>query len=247
VAAYWLPRRVGPTDAVQPLVRLDVDLGSDVSLPPLVAPTFSSLVISPDGTRLVFVGSMSGASSRLFTRRLDDPQLTELVGTEGATQPFFSPDGQWLAFWRKGNLAKVPIEGGAVVTLTDLSPMTGGSWVDNSSLIAGTGTPGAAGLVRVPADGGTPTPILKLAPNEWFHTFPQLLPGRNAVLMSAVSAPISLETSNVDIVSLDDGRRKTIVRGATSARYLESGHLLYANRAGMFAVPFDLAMPPSTP
>ena len=240
VAALWLPRRTAPTDAAQPVVRLDVDLGPNVSLTPLVAPTFSSVIISPDGSRLAFVGTISGASSRLFTRRFDDPQVTELSGTEGASQPFFSPDGQWLAFWRLGKLAKVPIEGGAAVTLTDLTTMTGGSWVDTGSLIVGTGAPGSAGLVRVPADGGAPSPILKLAPNEWFHTFPQLLPGRNAILMSAISAPVSLETSNIEIVSLDDGRRKTLVRGATSARYLESGHLMYASRAGMFAVPFDL-------
>ena len=65
---------------------------------PLAVPTFSSVVISPDGTRLVYVGTISGGPPRLLTRRLDQPNATELAGTEGAVNPFFSPDGQWVAF-----------------------------------------------------------------------------------------------------------------------------------------------------
>jgi serine/threonine-protein kinase len=238
--ALWAPWRTAPRDAAPPLLRLDVDLGPDVSLVPLIAPTFSSLIISPDGTRLVFVGSVSGAPSRLFVRRLDDGTMTELAGTQGAISPFFSADGQWVAFWNGGKLAKVPVEGGGVVPLTDLSVMTGGSWADDGHLVVGSGIPGTAGLVRIASGGGTPTPIVNLASRELFHTFPHVVPGRNAVLVGAVGTPPTIETTNIDIVSLENGRRKTIVRGGTSPRYLPSGHVLYASRAGMFAVPFDI-------
>ena len=238
--ALWAPWRLAPREAASPLVTLDVDLGPDVSLLPFFAPTFSSLIISPDGRRLVFVGSVSGGSSRLFARRLDESRITELPGTEGALNPFFSPDGQWLAFWNRRKLSKVSLEGGAVVPLADLDGMGGGSWADDGSLVVGSTLPDATGLVRIPPGGGTPAPLVKLASGELFLTFPQILPGRNAVLIAAVSAPPGLETTNIDIVSLADGRRKTLVRGATSPRYLASGHLVYANRAGVFAVPFDL-------
>src|SRR5262249_23170626 len=89
----WAPWR-----ATQPgqhsLVRLDVDLGPEISLPP---PSFgtSSVVLSPDGTRLVYVASLAGGRPKLYTRRLDQPKATELQGTERASSPFFSPDGLW--------------------------------------------------------------------------------------------------------------------------------------------------------
>ena len=238
--ALWAPWRKAPTDVAPLPVKLDVDLGSDVSLEPLVGPTFSTLVISPDGTRLVFVGSVSRAPSRLFVRRLDDWTMRELAGTQGATNPFISPDGQWVAFWKDGKIAKVPLEGGAVVPLADLGEMGGGSWADNGDLVVGTGSPSTAGLVRIASGGGSPTPIVNLASGELFYTFPHVVAGRKAVLFAAVGSPPSIETTNIDIVSLENGRRKTLVRGGASPRYLSSGHLVYASRAGMFAVPFDI-------
>jgi len=80
---------------VQPVLRLEADLGNEVSLVPLARPTFRSVAISPDGTRLVYVGIISGGPPKLLTRRLDQPNATELPGTEGAMDPFFSRDGQW--------------------------------------------------------------------------------------------------------------------------------------------------------
>ena len=80
----------------------------DVVLPPLSAPTFSSVVISPDGTRLVYVGSVRGGPPKLLTRRLDQPEFSELVGTEGASQPFFSRDGQWVGFWNAAPRSRCP-------------------------------------------------------------------------------------------------------------------------------------------
>ena len=97
--ALWAPWRETPAPAAQPVLRLEADLGNDVSLVPLAIPTFSSVVISPDGTRLVYVGTISGGPPKLLTRRLDQPNATELAGTEGAVNPFFSRDGQWVAFW----------------------------------------------------------------------------------------------------------------------------------------------------
>ena len=118
-------------------MRLDVDLGTDVSLVPLAGPTFSSVVISPDGTRLVYVGSVSGGPPKLLTRRLDQPNATELPGTEGAMNPFFSRDGQWVGFWNGNAISKVPVDGGGAVLLGELSIMTGGDWDDDGNLVIG--------------------------------------------------------------------------------------------------------------
>ncbi len=97
-------------------MRLDVDLGADVSLP-APSPSGSSVAISPDGARLVYA---SGSPARLFIRRLDQPKAVELPGTQGATAPFFSPDSQWVGFVSGGKANKTSVEGGAVVPLADL-------------------------------------------------------------------------------------------------------------------------------
>ena len=240
VVALWAPRRSSEPAASKALVRLDLDLGQDVSLQPLVAPpTFSSLVVSPDGRRLIFDGSLSGVSSRLLVRHMDDATIRELPGTQGARNPFISPNGQWVVFHTGGKISKVPLEGGAVVQLADLKTMTGGSWDDDGNLIVGTGIPSAAGLVRIAPGGGPPSPLVQLGKGELFLTFPQFLPGRNAVLVTTIHAPPILETSTIDVVSLADGSRKTLVRGAVSPKYLSSGHVVYANRSGVFALPVD--------
>ncbi len=240
--ALWAPWRSATPALPAPLVRLDVDLGSDISLLRLVGPTFSSVALSPDGSRLVFVGSVAGGPTRLFQRRMDEATSTELAGTQGAQNPFFSPDGQWVAFWSNGKLSKIPVGGGAAVQLAELSTMTGGSWAEDGELIVGTGRPYPTGLFRIPDGGGTPTAVGKqLEEGEWFYNYPQVLRDRKIAIVSVVGSPPSLGATNIEAIALDGSSRKTIVRGATSPRYLPSGHLLYANLTGVFAVPFDLA------
>jgi serine/threonine-protein kinase len=113
VVALWVAwRATRPIEqSLRPLVRLDVDLGPDVSLGSIAG---ADEILSPDGTRLVYV-----AQGRLFTRRLDQPTATELAGTQGAWAPFFSPDGQWVAFFTTGKLQKISVEGGSAITLCD--------------------------------------------------------------------------------------------------------------------------------
>ena len=123
----------------RPLVRLDVDLGPDVSLG---SPRGADAILSPDGSRLVYV-----SQGRLFTRRLDQPNATELAGTEGAYAPFFSPDGQWVAFFAAGKLQKISVEGGAAITLCDVSTAAGGSWGEDGNIVAALSAPAA--LCRV--------------------------------------------------------------------------------------------------
>jgi serine/threonine-protein kinase len=171
VLSLWAPWRAqAPMD--RPLVRLDVDLGANVSLPEPNA-VVSNVAISPDGTRLVFA---SGRPTKLFTRRLDQPQATELPGTEGAQGPFFSPDGRWIAFVARGKLSKISVDGGAAVLVGDAENFVGASWSEDGSIILG-GGPWSRGLLRIPADGGVPETILPLSNGEAALARPQALPG----------------------------------------------------------------------
>ncbi len=230
IIALWAPWRK-PAD--RPLMRLDVDLGPDVSLGSFAG---ANAILSPDGTRLVYV-----SGSRLFARRLDQLQATELPGTEGADAPFFSPDGQWVAYFTQGMLKKVPVEGGATVVLCNAPNGMGGSWGEDGTITAALNVIG--GLSRVPANGGAPSPLTELdsARGEFTHRWPQVLPGGNAVLFTSHTRQVGgFDDASIVVMSLRSRRTKTLLRGGTYARYLRSGHLVHLNRATLFAAPFDL-------
>ena len=226
---WWRATRL-VEQPLRPLVRLDVDLGPDVSLSTLSG---ADAILSPDGTRMVYV-----SQGRLFTRRLDQPNTSELAGTEGASAPFFSPDGQWVAFFSAGKLQKISVDGGSAITLYSANNGVGGSWGEDGTIIAGLGL--AGGLSRIPASGGTPVPVTEMQNGEATHRWPQILPGGKAVLFTANTSPVGWDGANIEVMSLADHRRKTLVRGGTFGRYLPSGHLIYMNRGTLFAVPFDL-------
>jgi Tol biopolymer transport system component len=228
VGASWVAWRA-TRPAERPLVRLDVDLGPDVSLGSLAG---ADEILSPDGTRLVYV-----SQGRLFTRRLDQPNPTELAGTQGTFAPFFSPDGQWVAFFAPGKLQKISVEGGSAITLCDAGNGEGGSWGEDGNIIAALGQ--TVGLSRIPSAGGPPSPVTDLQNGEVTHRWPQILPGGKAVLFTASQAG-AYDAANIELMSLADHSRKTLVRGGTFGRYLPSGHLVYLNRGTLFAVPFDV-------
>jgi Tol biopolymer transport system component len=211
-------------------VRLDVDLGPDVSLGSQAG---ADAILSPDGTRIVYV-----SQSRLFTRRLDQPNAIELAETQGAYEPFFSPDGQWVAFFSSGKLKKISVEGGAVVTLCDAANGRGGSWGEDGNIIAALGS--LNGLSRIPSAGGLPMSVAELQSGEITNRWPQILPGGKAVLFMTSTSNTGFTGANIEVMSLADHHRKTLVRGGTFGRYLPSGHLIYMNRGTLFAALFDL-------
>ena len=228
--AGWLRVKWSGGPPPQPLVRLDVDLGLNVTL----TSTGPDVVLSPDGTRLAYV-----SRGRLFTRRLDQPKATELAGTEGATAPFFSPDGQWIAFFTPNKLKKIFVEGGAAMALCDKTSTLGlgGSWGTDGRIVAALGNYVLSGLS---AGGGVPTPLGKLAPGEGAQRWPQILPGGKQVMFTSYRSARGVDGATIQVLSLADGRRKTLHQGGTYGRYLPSGHLLYINEGTLFAVPFDV-------
>jgi Tol biopolymer transport system component len=236
--ALWAPWRTTAVPMDRQLVRLEVDLGSNVSLPVLTTPTPSSVAISRDGMRLAYVASVAGGQRKLLIRRLDQPGARELAGTETATSPFFSPDGQWVGFFDGSRISKVSVEGGAVVPMSTVGLFAGATWPADDYVIAGSGL--GRGLFRIPVAGGPTVSIVEPGKGESFFTTPQLLPGGQAVLTTVYGTAPGIDRARVDVVSLSGGVRKTIARGGTSARYLSSGHIVYTNRNTMFAFPFDI-------
>lgn len=236
----WAPWHTTKPDD-RPLVRLDVDLGTDVSLP---SPhnSLTSVILSPDGRQLAFV---SGAPAKLFTRNLSQAAARQYPETEGAEYPFFSPDGKWIGFFSGGKLKKVPAQGGSPDDIGDGFDATGASWGSDDVIVAG-GQLNGGGLVQVSASGGPLTKITEASKGEFVHALPQVLPGRRAVLFAVHVEPREgdLDDATVEVVTLNDRHRKVLVRGGTAPRYIEvmpgNGYLIYENRSTLFAIPFDL-------
>ena len=152
VLTSWVAWRATRPAELKPLVRLDVDLGPEVSLS---SQRGTNTILSPDGTRIVYV-----SQGRLFSRRLDQPNATELAGTQGAYSPFFSPDGQWIAFFAQAKLKKISVEGGAAIVLCDTGTASGGSWGEDGNIIARSRR--LTGLSRIPSAGGPPSLVTEL-------------------------------------------------------------------------------------
>ena len=224
--AYRATRPVEP----KPLVRLDVDLGTEVTLGSLAG---ADTIISPDDTRLVYV-----SEQKLYTRRMDQPKAAELAGTEGAFSPFFSPDGRWVAFFAGNKLKKISVEGGAAIALCDAASARGGSWGEDGDIIAALNVTG--GLSRISSTGGAAIPLTELAQGEISHRWPQILPGGRAVLFTSNTR----DGADIVVLTLANHRRKVLQGGATFGRYLPSsnggGHLVYINKGTLFALPVDL-------
>src|SRR5262249_19672434 len=162
---------------------------------------------------------------------LDNLQATPISGTENASNPFFSPDGQWVGFFTEDNLKKVSITGGPATTLGSVvNGGRGGSWGTDGNIIFAPRFD--AGLFRIPAGGGTAQSITMLdgKKREGSHRFPYYLPNGKAVLFT-VGTGSSWDDAQIEVLQLGTGERKLLIQGGSDGRYVPTGHLLYL-RAG---------------
>jgi serine/threonine protein kinase len=225
----------------RPLIRLSVDLGPDA-----VTGVRTTAVLSPDGTRIVFPKRGSNGVRQFATRTLDQPTAITMAGTEGGSDPFFSPDGQWIGFFAGGKLKKIALQGGAAVTLCDAADPKGCSWGDDGNIVFSPAIASSmivSNLMRVSSAGGTPQPLTETANNNVITRWPQVLPGGKAVLVTQSVNPFSWDDADVAVISLTSGQTKIVQHGGYLGRYLPSrygaGYLLYIHESSLFTVPFE--------
>ena len=193
-----------------------------------------ALALSPDGAHLAYVARQSG-TQRLYLRVMDSLEAKPIPGTEGASWPFFSPDGQWLGFFGgDGRLQKVSISGGPTLALCYVtgSVLRGVTWGSDDTIVFGTNV--GTGLFVVPAAGGTPQPLTALdsKKNETSHRYPQFLPSAKAILFNPSGTLLALYV-------LKTGERRDLIQGGGSPHYAPTRHLIYAQAGTLMAVPFD--------
>jgi serine/threonine-protein kinase len=217
-------------------VRLSLELPAPLTL----AVEYSTpYAIAPSGS-LLAVEASDGTLRRLYLRDLRDPDLRRVAGTEGAKQPFFSPDGRWLAFFADRKLVKVSITGGPVLELADVGGNSrGATWTSDGTIVIAPSQ--TAGLLRVPDRGGAATPLTTLdkARDEYSHRWPDAIPGVPWVLFTVGLEDATFDEGRIEAVSLETGERRVVLTGAGFARYLPNGRLLFVRGGRVYSVGFD--------
>ncbi len=218
----------------KPVSRFTITPPRGLELQVLNGSSAHALALSPDGTRLVYVGSQGG-TEQLFLRTTDSTEIRPISGTEQSVMPFFSPDSQWVGFFTMdGKLKKVSVSGGAAITICDLETrvIAGASWGSQGTIVLGNVQ---GPLSQVSDAGGTPQPMTHLAKEERGQVWPEFLPGGKSVLF-ATGTPGG---SQIAVFSIATGERRDLLKG-TDPRYAASGHLVFIQGSTLMAAAFDL-------
>ena len=223
-------------EAAGPPVRLSIALPRTIPLARTTSPS-SALAISPDGRRVVYTGTTGPGRVQLYSRSLDTLTIEPIPGTEGARQPFFSPDGQWVAFFTSaGDLKKVPLAGGPAMTIT--RELLNGQWTfgvwrpDDVIVFAATDH-----LRQVSASGGAPSDLTTAdaATGRELHHAPQVVPETGDVLFSVFGS----DSTRLDILRWDTRMRSTVLDNVRDTVLTPSGHLLFVRDGVLMAAAFD--------
>ena len=242
--AVWQAMRL-PETTSGPSLRFDIDLPSDTRLAiyPLIGP---NVAISTDGRIVVFVAEEPDGGRRLYQRAMDAIDPTVIQGTEGATQPKFSPDGRSIAYFADGRLMRATLDGSAPQLVTASQEVAGLTWAPNGMIIlpqAGKGV-----LVQVPATGGLPRVLATLdtAQGEIQQAHPVALADGEHVLYTSFGTSGTMDLSSaqsakIGVVHLSSGKTMRLdLAGATPLGMIDE-RVVYATSAGdIFAAPVDL-------
>jgi Tol biopolymer transport system component/tRNA A-37 threonylcarbamoyl transferase component Bud32 len=192
------------------------------------------LAISHDGKLVAYV-SRSAEGSQLYVRKLNEYEAVAIPGTDGAGNPFFSPDGRWVGFFADGKIQKVALDGGSPVVICEVSAISAGAdWGINDTILFATATE----IFRVAATGGRPERLTQLDPGGLAQSRPQLLPDGKTVLFTVQRQD---RRTTAALLSLSE-RRWEVIEGvgeAVGVRYVPSGYLLFVQGGALRVMRFE--------
>ena len=244
VAAYALWNRPAAVQATSARLTIPLPAGAEITSYP---------AITADGRTVAYTARQGTDDPQLYLRDLDRIDSRAVAGSRGARQPFFSPDGRWVAFFAQGHLQKVEVGGGAPIRLVETAYPFGGTWSEDDTIIYTASL--SSGLLQIPSTGGAPRSISKPdgAANGYAHVFPQILPGGRRVLFT-----IWGQNKGSFVLSLDSGEWQRVLPSQTFAAAIYdvssltrspggTGRLLVVDEsAGLRAAPFDPERPAPT-
>jgi Tol biopolymer transport system component len=204
------------------------------------ATVYDEVSVSPDGRKVVFTASQGG----LWMRDLGGLDWRRLPGTDGASTPFWSPDGRYVGFIVDDTLMRVDTTGGPPETVASLPAAAprSGAWNRHGDILLGSWGGGSGGpMWRVSATGGSATQVTQvdLSRGEFVHTWPTFLPdGKHFVYFR--SGPADVEGMYVGSLDVDAAKqsRQRILATAVPAVFA-NGHLLFPRAGTLMAQPFD--------
>jgi Tol biopolymer transport system component len=239
VASLWILLRQPPPDERAMRFEINPPPGAE-----FVLGAGGGAAISPDGRAIAFVAASAGIP-KLWVRPLDLIGARELPGTDGAEQPFWSPDSRSLGFFATGKLKRVDVAGGPAVLVADASAARGATWLQDGTIVF---TPQVtSGLQRVAASGGAAAVSLTnldSARGEASHRWPQSLPGGKQFIYYIQGAS---RVNGTYLASLDRPHAKTqLTENPNNALYAPPrgpypGYLLFLRENALIAQPFDPA------
>jgi serine/threonine protein kinase len=187
------------------------------------------LAVSPDGKQLAY-----STPNGLYLRSVNELTAKLIPGTEGDThQPFFSPDGKWIGYYsfEDHTLKKISINGGLSVPLCDVPVLEGASWNNDETI---TYVDSNQGVMQVSTNGGTPVSLVANKPGS-VDLEPQILPDGKSIMFTR-NTPY--QDSKIMVFSPKSKELKELFIGCF-ARYLPTGHMIYAKGNNLYAIPFD--------
>jgi len=234
IAAYLIARSWPQTTSLQASIEIPENVTEE-----LVGDESGPPTLSPDGTMLLIRAHSKGESSTLWIRHLDSGQWQQLEGTQQANFPFWSPDSKQVAFFTMdGKLNRVRLGGGSVSQISAVQVGRGGTWGKDDTILF---TPDfQAGLFRVSADGGTPTPVTTLNRSvATTHRWPQFMPdGKHFIYFAANHNGSRRQQDGIYFGSLD-GKASRLVMASDASAIYASGCLIFRAAGALQARRFD--------
>lgn len=235
LGGWLLSRSTAPAPASAPVTRrLTVPFAPGLHI---VRDLASPLAIAPDGETLVYAAAQGAGRTQLYLRRLGRFETTPIAGTEGASAPFFSPDGAWVGFHAGGAIQKVSLAGGAPLRVAETPPLWSATWGAGDHILFATALPGD-GIWRVAAAGGDPERVTTPNPErkEIRHAQPQILPDGRRAIFSVLGA----DGWSAALVALDTKQVTPLVGRLGGVASLAAGRqVVFAQDGGLVALPFD--------
>jgi serine/threonine-protein kinase len=228
--ALWISLGPRPEATARPVARFTLVLPPSAPISAFPGPT---VVLSPDGSRIIYLGS-APTGNQLFSRRLDQMEAVPLAATQNARNPFFSPDGRWVAYFSGARLYKLPLAGGPAAVVADVPWLAlGATWGATDTIVINSNR----GLMAVSAAGGEPRLLLPADTSRGeSYLFPHYLPDAKALLLQIRSKGVD----RLGALTLATGKLTRFEQPGSNPRYVSSGFVVVATRSGtLLAVPFD--------